>query len=154
VPSDAAAPDARVAALEEDVAKLRSALADLQAQKQVPSSAPSARSEPRPRSHEEQMSALERQIAEPEDRGWARRAETELLDLYTPLLEHDPDLRLVDLRCRTTLCRVEWSVPADADLRALQDVPWEGSSIFVQTPRDDGTSSLVAYVGRKGTALP
>jgi hypothetical protein len=115
---------------------------------------------------EEQETRLEQAFeTEKEDQEWSQRAETSWTQVFQQELvkEEIKGIRLRNIECRTTLCRVELrpTDPAQGAPAFEQDVgelllfaPWQGSG-FGKIENPDGQAPVaMIYMAREGHTLP
>jgi hypothetical protein len=110
------------------------------------------RGAPRAGDASELFARLEGQLREPRDPRWAYRAQDTLWDAYSPLVEQG-GIRLVDVQCRRTLCRVALHAEPGVDPSRVPHAPWSGRSLFRQRLERDGSTTLVGYIAREGESL-
>ena len=98
---------------------------------------------------------------EPADPTWAPTAQSALAIVFQS--GEVEALRLIDVRCRTTLCRVE--VAADEDgadgtsfdqsfRKLMLHAPWQGEGFGRVGPPDSPSPTAVFFLAREGHALP
>jgi hypothetical protein len=115
---------------------------------------------------EAQQMRLEQALkTEKEDPEWSQRAETSWTQVFQQevVKEELKGIRLRDIECRTTLCRVELAPtdPAQGATAFEKDVgllllfsPWRGSG-FGRIENPDGQApAAMIYVAREGHTLP
>jgi hypothetical protein len=102
-----------------------------------------------------QIEAFEGTLVEEDaDPGWANAAQRALQEVFHR--EAMAGLRLVQVDCRTSLCRLElaldWaSSPGESLEQLIHFAPWEGAG-FAQI--DEASGTAVVYLSREGYALP
>jgi hypothetical protein len=98
---------------------------------------------------------------EPADPAWAPAAQAAFATLFQS--KEVKALKLVDLQCRTTLCRIEVAADEagaegtsfDQSLRKLVlHAPWQGEGFGHVAPPDSLSPTAVFFLAREGRALP
>jgi hypothetical protein len=108
------------------------------------------------------MSALDVSFSQqPSDVEWSGHAERQVHELFRPLTNKDTSL--ISVRCRTTLCRVEFLYATAAEFHNFMETlrtgvvtrGWKGPGLGGIVPTNEGGKvKSVFYLAKEGTTLP